>query len=303
MAQSSNTPLPFDQLTRAIGAYRSVYGRISGLRLDRAAPGEAWSSLPYRPAFVGDTETGVLHGGVVTAMLDESCGMAVQLALDGSRAIATLDLRIDYQKPATPGLDIKAHSFCHRVTRSIAFVRSTAYQESEDDPVATATACFMIGANRTNMLTDRPMSDGAAPSLEAPEDPTGPFANSPFARFLGIRIGEQDTLVMPFSPRIIGNPVLPAIHGGMTGAFLETTAIVGVTRELGVLAPPKPIGLTINYLRSGRALDSHAKVSIVKQGRRVVAFEAQAWQDDPARPIASAFGHFMLRKTPGADEE
>jgi uncharacterized protein (TIGR00369 family) len=303
MPKSSNTPLPFDQLADAITARRSDYGYISGLRLDRVAPGEAWSSLPYRPVFVGDTETGVLHGGVVTAMLDESCGMAVQLALDGTRAIATLDLRIDYQRPATPGLVIKAHSFCSRVTRSIAFVRSTAYQESEDDPVATATACFMLGANRTNMLTDERLNDGALFTLEAPEDPIGPFANSPFARCLGIRIGEDDTLVMPFSPKIIGNPALPAIHGGMTGAFLETAAIVGVTRELGILAPPKPIGLTINYLRSGRALDSYAKVSIVKQGRRVVAFEAQAWQDDPTKPIASAFGHFMLRKTPGGEEE
>jgi uncharacterized protein (TIGR00369 family) len=297
-----NTPLPFDELAEAIKGRRSIYGYISGLRLDRSAPGEAWSSLPYRPVFVGDTETGVLHGGVVTAMLDESCGMAVQLALDGTRAIATLDLRIDYQKPATPGLDIRAHSFCYRVTRSIAFVRATAYQESEDDPVATATACFMVGANRTNMLLDRPMEDRALPTLEAPEDPASLFAQSPFARCLGIRIGEDGTLVMPFSPKIIGNPILPAIHGGMTGAFLETTAIVGVTRELGV-SPPKPIGLTINYLRSGRALDSYANVSIVKQGRRVVAFEAQAWQDDPAKPIASAFGHFMLRQTPDADEE
>jgi uncharacterized protein (TIGR00369 family) len=239
-----------------------------------------------------------LHGGVVTAMLDESCGMAVQLALDGTRAIATLDLRIDYQKPATPGLDIKAHSVCYRVTRSIAFVRATAYQESEDDPVATATACFMVGANRTNMLKDRSREDLALPALEAPEDPASPFANSPFARALGIRVGEDGTLVMPFSPKIIGNPILPAIHGGMTGAFLETTAIVGVTRELGVLSLPKPIGLTINYLRSGRALDSYANVSIVKQGRRVVAFEAQAWQDDRTKPIASAFGHFMLRRGP-----
>jgi acyl-coenzyme A thioesterase PaaI-like protein len=236
-------------------------------------------------------------------MLDESCGMAVQLALDGRRAIATLDLRIDYQKPATPGLDIKAHSVCYRVTRSIAFVRSTAYQESEDDPVATATACFMVGANRTNMLTDRPTEFVAPPTLEAPEDPDSPFANSPFARCLGIRFDKDGTLVMPFSPKIIGNPILPAIHGGMTGAFLETTAIVGVTRDLGASAPPKPIGLTINYLRSGRALDSYARVSIVKQGRRVVAFEAQAWQDDPSKPIASAFGHFMLRRTPGLDEE
>jgi uncharacterized protein (TIGR00369 family) len=296
-------PLSFAELTEAIKRRRSVYGAISGLMLDRAAPGEAWSGLPYRPVFVGDTSTGVLHGGVVTAMLDESCGMAVQLALDGSRAIATLDLRIDYQKPATPGLDIRAHSKCTRVTRSIAFVRATAYQESEDDPVATATACFMIGANRTNMLKDRPSLDGPTPRLEAPEDPSSPFANSPFARCLGIRIADDGTLVMPFSPKIIGNPILPAIHGGMTGAFLETTAIVGVTRELGAAAWPKPIGLTINYLRSGRALDSYANVSIVKQGRRVVAFEAQAWQEDPTKPIASAFGHFMLRRTPGSDEE
>jgi len=296
----ARTPLAFPDLAKAIMKRRSVYGYISGLRLDRAEPGEAWSSLPYRPVFVGDARNGVIHGGVVTALLDESCGMAVQLALDGSRAIATLDLRIDYQKAATPGVDIKAHSVCYRTTRSIAFVRATAYQDSEDDPVATATSCFMAGANRTNMLQDKPKDYRAPPPLEAPEDPTGPFADSPFARCLGIRILDDGTPMMPFAPHIIGNPILPAIHGGMTGAFLETAAIVSVTRELGISAPPKPIGLTINYLRSGRALDTFARVSIVKQGRRVVAFEAQAWQDDPSRPIASAFGHFMLRREPGA---
>lgn len=301
-----SSPLPFDQLLHAVGRRRSAYGYISGLALDRAAPSEAWTSLPYRPVFVGDTETGVIHGGVVTAMLDETCGMAVQLALDGTHAIATLDLRIDYQKPATPGLDIRAHSVCYRVTRSIAFVRATAYQETEDEPVATATACFMVGANRTNML-ERPTEHQVLPPLDAPEDTTGLFANSPFARWLGIRDHdqgtEQGTLVMPFSPKIIGNPILPAIHGGMTGAFLETTAIVGVTRELGASATPKPIGLTVNYLRSGRALDSFASVSIVKQGLRIVAFEAQAWQDDRAKPIATAFGHFMLRRTADTEEE
>src|SRR5246127_4768772 len=303
MSRSQSTALPFDALAEAVKSHRSDSGHISGLNLGRATPGEAWTSLPYRPVFVGDTETGVLHGGVVTAMLDESCGMAVQLALDGTRAIATLDLRIDYQKPATPGLAIRAHSLCYRVTRSIAFVRSTAYQESEDDPVATATACFMVGANRTNMLADTRLNDGALPACEAPEDPTGPFASSPFARFLGIRMGEDGGLMMPFSQKIIGNPILPAIHGGMTGAFLETAAILGVTRELGVVAPPKPIGLTINYLRSGRALDSNAALSIVKQGGRMAAFEAQAWQDARTKPIASAFGHFKLRRTPGMDEE
>ena len=194
-------------------------------------------------------------------------------------------------------------SFGSRVTRSIAFVRSTAYQESEDEPVATATACFMIDANRTNVLKDRPKDHPGVPSLEAPEDPGGLFANSPFARCLGIRSGDDGTLIMPFSKRIIGNPILPAIHGGITGAFLETTAVIGVMRELGDAASPKPIGLTINYLRSGRPLDSYAKVSIVKQGRRIVAFEARAWQDDPAKPIASAFGHFKLKRPADADED
>ncbi|WFU15985.1 PaaI family thioesterase [Bradyrhizobium sp. CB3481] len=292
-------PLPFEQLTKAIAERRSLYGRASGLRIDRAERGEAWSSLPYQSVFAGDTQSGVIHGGVVTAMLDESCGMAVQLALDGSRAIATLDLRIDYQKPAKPGLDIKAHAICYHVTRSIAFVRATAYQETEQDPVATAAACFMIGANRTNMLQDREAYD--VPTLDLPEEDSGPFANSPFARCLGIGIADDGVLHMPFSSKLIGNPVLPAIHGGITGAFLETTAIIGVARELGIATPPKPIGLTINYLRSGRALDSFANVSIVKQGLRIVAFQAQAWQDDASKPIATAFGHFKLRQAADKD--
>src|SRR5438105_5182756 len=94
------TSRSFDELAKAVARHRSVYGYISGLQLDRTAPGEAWSILPHRPVFVGDTQTGVLHGGVVTAMLDETCGMAVQLAQHGVRAMATLDLRIDYQKPS-----------------------------------------------------------------------------------------------------------------------------------------------------------------------------------------------------------
>jgi acyl-coenzyme A thioesterase PaaI-like protein len=191
------------------------------------------------------------------------------------------------------GLDIRAHSICTRVTRSIAFVRCTAYQESQEDPVATAAACFMIGASQTSLLTDWPKDP--FPTLDAPDEPAGPFANSPFARCLGIRLQDDGTLMMPFSPKIIGNPILPAIHGGMTGSFLETTAIVGVTRELSAAAPPKPIGLTINYLRPGRALDSYANVSIVKQGRRIVAFEARPRTHPGGGPFSFLAANFYHR--------
>lgn len=288
--------LSFDDKARMIQSRRSVHGGLIGLMLERYAPGEAWSSLPHHPVFVGDTRTGVIHGGVVTTMLDESCGMAVQLALPGTAAIATLDLRIDYLRPATPGQQMRAHAHCYYLTRSIAFVRATAYQDSEDVPIASATAMFMLGANRTDMLRQTPkVKFDTPPPLEAPDNADGLLAISPYARFLGIRIDGETQAVMPYDPKLIGNPILPALHGGVIGGFLETAAVVSVHREMGLATAPKPIGLTVNYLRSGRPVDTFAKVSIVKQGRRVVAFEAQAYQDDPAQPIASCFGHFMLR--------
>jgi uncharacterized protein (TIGR00369 family) len=296
MEVKSDDPGSFDERVRVLRERRSIHGSIIGLQLDRGEPGQAWSSLPYHPVFVGDTATGVIHGGVVTTMLDESCGMAVQLATEAIAGIATLDLRIDYLRPATPGQAIRAHAHCYRVTRSIAFVRATAYQDSESDPVASATAIFMLGANRTDMLRQNAkVQFEVLPPLDAPADPTGLFEHNPYPRFLGITMTGNDVPVMPYAPKLVGNPILPALHGGTIGAFLETAAIVGVHREIGSSTAPKPIGLTVNYLRSGRPLDTFAKVSIVKQGRRVVAFEAQAYQNDPSQPIASCYGHFMLR--------
>lgn len=293
---SQDPALAVDQKAELIKLRRSVHGALIGLQLERYAPGEAWTSLPYHPVFVGDTRTGVIHGGVVTLMLDESCGMAVQFALRSTQAIATLDLRIDYLRPATPGQSIRAHAHCYHVTRSIAFVRATAYQDAESDPIASATAMFMIGANRTDMLRQEPkVKFDTPPPLVAPDDDGGPLAISPYARFLGIRVDDQANTVMPYDPKQIGNPILPALHGGVIGAFLETASIFKVHREIGLAAAPKPIGLTVNYLRSGRPIDTFSRVSIVKQGRRVVAFEAQAYQSDPDKPIASCYGHFKLR--------
>lgn len=287
--------MQFEDLVRAIAERRSrsVYGHLSGLRLDRAVPGEVWSSLPYLSVFIGNTEAGVLDPGVVTAMLDESCGMAVQLAFDGPRLIATLDLRMEFHKPAERGADLRAHSVCHRVTPSVAFVRSMAYQQSVSDPVATAAASFIIGANSAVMPSElAPHYD-----LAAPEDPTGAFAENPFARCIGLRIRDDGVLVLPISPVIIGSPVVSAVHGGVIGALLETSAIAAITRDLQLLAPPELIAITINYLRSGRALDTFASASIKRTGRRVVTFEAAAWQDEPAKPIAWAFGNVLLSQT------
>lgn len=113
-----------------------------------AAPAKAWLSVPYDKRLIGNVETGVIHGGVITTLLDHTCGMAVQLALPERMSIATLDLRIDYMKPATPGLALTGHAHCYKVTRNIAFVRGVAYHTDEADPIAACVGTFMLGANR-----------------------------------------------------------------------------------------------------------------------------------------------------------
>ena len=125
------------------------HARAIGLAVVDAQPGHIWLRVPYADFLVGNPETGVIHGGVITTLLDNGGGAAVMTALDELRAVATLDLRIDYMKPATPGRDILGHCHCHKVTRNVAFVRGTAYHDTPDDPIATAAMTFMVGANRT----------------------------------------------------------------------------------------------------------------------------------------------------------
>lgn len=131
----------------------------------------------------------------------------------------------------------------------------------------------------------------------SPADPAALLAAIPFCRHLGIsveRSGNEFVLLMPFAPHLIGNPVLPALHGGTLGAFLETAAVAQVIWELGGAHLPKPIDITIDYLRSGRAVDSRARARIAKRGRRVVNVHAEVWQEDEAKPVASLRGHLLL---------
>ena len=110
---------------------------------------KAWATLklPFREDLVGDPDSGVIAGGAVTALLDHVCGHAVMMAIDFMTPIATLDLRIDYMRAAEPGLGVFAEAHCYKVTRSIAFVRASAWDKDRDDPLATAQAAFMINSD------------------------------------------------------------------------------------------------------------------------------------------------------------
>jgi uncharacterized protein (TIGR00369 family) len=119
------------------------FSREIGMRLHQAEDGVAVVSVPYDERRVGDPETGVMHGGVITALLDTACGWAV-MAAAAFKSTATLDLRIDYMRPATVGEAVFSRAECYRLTRSIGFARAVAYHTDPQDPIATAQGAFIL---------------------------------------------------------------------------------------------------------------------------------------------------------------
>jgi uncharacterized protein (TIGR00369 family) len=125
------------------------HSQALGIRFVSLAEGRVTLALPYDEKFIGNPLTGVLHGGAITTLLDGACGMAVYVKLFQPIPIATLDLRIDYLRPATPGREVHGRAECVRVTRSVAFVRCEAFHPDGDgDLVAVANGTFMIFRGR-----------------------------------------------------------------------------------------------------------------------------------------------------------
>jgi len=138
----------------------------------------------------------------------------------------------------------------------------------------------------------RAIAEGRKPDLQELVDAI------PYCRFLGIEVdrkGSELTTVLRFDKKLIGNPVLPALHGGVVGAFLEVTAVIQLMLGAESEDLPKPVDIGIDYLRSGKPVDTYARAIITKHGRRVCNVRAEAWQDEHARPIAALHGHFLIK--------
>lgn len=130
------------------------------------------------------------------------------------------------------------------------------------------------------------------------------LARIPYAGFLGVRAelkGDELTLVLPYSEHLVGNPVLPALHGGVIGALMELTALTQLAIASKSDKFPKTIDIGIDYLRSGRPVDTYARARVVKIGRRIANVQAEAWQRERNAPIAAMHGHFLLQEESGAE--
>jgi uncharacterized protein (TIGR00369 family) len=137
----------------------------------------------------------------------------------------------------------------------------------------------------------------SAPPRVKPEELEALIARIPYARFLGVRPelrGDELTAVLPYQEKLIGNPMLPALHGGVIGALMELTAVAQIYVAQGAQTFPKTIDISIDYLRSGKPTDTFARAHVTKLGRRIANVRVEAWQFDRADPIAALRGHFLV---------
>ena len=121
------------------------HAQALGIWVKNIEPGKVEMHMQYDKKFIGDPQTGVIHGGAVFALLDSCCGAAVLSHPEQKGLTATIDLRVDYMRPATPGQTIRARAHCYNLTRSVAFVSAVALDADDDRPVATAAGAFVTG--------------------------------------------------------------------------------------------------------------------------------------------------------------
>lgn len=297
-----------------------------GLWFRQVERGEVVAELPYSEGVIGNPENGVVHSGPITTLLDSCCGLAAVAALDELTLCPTMDLRMDYMRPAKPGLPVQAKAEAYRVSSSVIFCRGSAYQEDVREPIAHCVANFIrMDAQVAGVMSARldPLLASASTALSPPSSPPKQpdsitslpslrdaifviqqqqqpellLETLPYAQLLGMRAFYHEgelVLHLPPSKSNIGNPTLPALHGGAIAGFMEMSAAVHLLMTMESVRIPRVVDFSIDYVRAGRLEDTYVSCSVVRQGNKLVNVAITAWQQDRQNPIATARAHFLV---------
>ncbi len=323
---------------RLLGMSQRFIGSLAqcgelGIHPIYAAKNRLVLELPYSQKIVGNPETGVIHGGGITTLMDTASGTVILCALPDFELCPTLDLRVDYMRPAEPGHSVYARAHAYRVTDNIIFTRCEAYQQLtnkdgkiEEKNIAHCVATFMrIGresmpddfyhlvSNEPDAVSSASQSVGhVSPSpvqrgdlhlreIVTKAHQTGDYSDFigliPYAQTIGVqceRFGDDVIFKLPKKASNIGNPILPAIHGGVIGGFMEISAALYLAMFQPTPKLPRIVDFSIDYLRAGKLKDSYVECKLTRQGNRVANVIINAWQQSREKPIATARAHFIF---------
>ncbi|MFV1873735.1 MAG: PaaI family thioesterase [Oleiphilus sp.] len=300
----------FAQVTGFIGVLAQC--QALGIKVVSARENELILELPYTEQIIGNPDSGVIHGGAITTLMDTAAGAAVLCAMPDFELCPTLDLRVDYMRSAKPGQSVFARASCYRRTSNILFMRCEAYQI--DRSVAHCVATFMrMGDKGVKSLEQ--MTEGISLAPFVPETPvqanfkevvtkvrenldyTALTHAIPYAQLIGVTFEQVEgdlIFKLPRKPSNIGNPIIPAIHGGVLGGFMELSSALFLLVSQSTLKYPKIIDFSLDYLRAGMDQDTYAFCEVTRQGGRVANVEVHTWQASRDKPIALARAHFLL---------
>ncbi|AKH69243.1 hypothetical protein IMCC21906_01565 [Spongiibacter sp. IMCC21906] len=312
-------PLDLDELLRfkreMTSSNKGDHFLTLGIEVDETAINYAQLSMAYSDAIVGDPETGVIHGGSITSLLDTTCGFASATTLDELGLTPTIDLRIDYMRPATPGKKVIAEAEVYRSTEFVIFSRAIAHHGDKERPIARGVGNFFrLNADafadiRTAFrkgevdklfpaayLKSAPLINRDDYPLAADQELQDFKAWVPYANTLGMEILEGDNYcVLPPRQSNVGNFSLPALHGGAIAGFMEMSAVIAVIKKTGISRIPKIVDISVDYLRAGLFKDTYSRCKVNYLGQRMVNVSITAWQDSEDKPIANARAQFLLK--------
>ncbi|MDE0853414.1 MAG: PaaI family thioesterase [Nevskia sp.] len=254
--------------------------------------------------YLMDADASAICSSVLFSLADAAAGLAVFGATRTLTPIATLDLRMNYLRPAPADRGLVADAHCLAVTGDVAFVHCQGHVEGSTELLATGDATFMCGTRGRrfdDVASARPSS--VLPPQATISRPNPNSRGDGYAQHLGIELldaGGGLRFRLPFRHALVGNAQIPALHGGVLGGLIEEAAQVAVQSDRGGKTTARILNTDIDYHRSAQTLDTHASVEVVRRTRRTALAQVVCWQAEHRKPVAT--GRVQMLLLASADE-